>query len=185
MNINVNSFISTIVVLLALGGFVAAVAFGEFRLALISVVGGLFVWFACLSVMKIKVDSLPIVVTLFGFLAGTVVFLDQAIEQNMWGGYHVLPEPALLSFVIWFLAMTPGAFLFYWKSAPPQVVSYPSVVPPEVPPAPQPVEPVDVGVERDNTNMWVPEEYEVEYDPEMFEAYLEAYEGGGEEYERE
>ena len=40
-------------------------------------------------------------------------------------------------------------------------------------------------VERDNTNMWTPEEYEVEYDPEMFEAYLEAYEDGGEEYEGE
>ena len=180
-----NSFISAIVVLLALAGFVSAVALGEFRLALMSVVGGLLVWFACLSFMKIKVDSLPIVVTLFGFLAGTVVFLDQAIEQDMWGGYHVLPESALFSFVIWFLAMTPGAFLFYWKSAQPQVVSSPSVVPLEVPPAPQPVEPVEVGVERDNINMWMPEEYEVEYDPEMFEAYLKAYEDGGEEYEEE
>ena len=180
-----NSFISAIVVLLALAGFVSAVALGEFRFALISVVGGLLVWFACLSFMKIKVDSLPIVVTFFGFLAGTVVFLDQAIEQDMWGGYHVLPEPALFSFVIWFLAMTPGAFLFYWKSAQPQRVSSPSVVSPEVPPSPQPVEPVDVGVERDNINMWMPEEYEVEYDPEMFEAYLEAYEGGGEKYEVE
>ena len=83
MNINVNSFISAIVVLLALVGFVGAVALGEFRLALISVVGGLLVWLACLSVMKIKVNSLPIVVTLFGFLAGTVVFLDQAIEQDL------------------------------------------------------------------------------------------------------
>ena len=185
MNINVNSFISAIVVLLALVGFVGAVALGEFRLALISVVGGLLVWFACLSVMKIKVNSLPIVVTLFGFLAGAVVFLDQGIEQDMWGGYHVLPEPALFSFVIWFLALTPGAFLFYWKSAQPQVVFSPSVVPPEVLPTPQPLESVDVDVERDNTNMWTPEEYEVEYDPEMFEAYLEAYEDGGEEYEGE
>jgi hypothetical protein len=185
MNINVNSFISTIVVLLALAGFVTAVALGEFRLALMSVVGGLFVWFACLSFMKIKVDSLPTVVTLFGFLAGTVVFLDQAIEQDMWGGYHVLPEPALFSFVIWFLAMTPGAFLFYWKSAHPQVVSYSSVVPPEVTPAPQPVEPLDTGVEHENINTWRPEEYEVEYDPEMVEAYLEAYEDGNEEYEGE
>ena len=185
MNNKANSFISAIVVLLALDGFVGAVALGEFRLALISVVGGLLVWFACLSVMKIIVNSLPIVVTLFGFLAGSVIFLDQGIEQDMWGGYHVLPEPALFSFVLWFLALTPGAFLFYWKSAQPQVVASPSVVPPEVSPTPQPVEPVDAGVVRDNINMWTPEEYEVEYDPEMFEAYLEAYEDGGEEYEEE
>ena len=184
MNINVNSFISALVVLLALAGFVTAVALGEFHLALISVVGGLFVWFACLSFMKIKVDSLPTVVTLFGFLAGTVVFLDQAIEQDMWGGYHVLPEPALFSFVVWFLAMMPGAFLFYWKRAQPQVISS-SIVPSEVLPTPQPAEPLDTVVEHENINTWMPEEYEVEYDPEMFEAYLEAYEDGNEEYEGE
>ena len=60
-----------------------------------------------------------------------------------------------------------------------------SIVPPEVPPAPQPVEPLDTVVEHENINTWMPEEYEVEYDPEMFEAYLEAYEGGNEEYEGE
>ena len=40
-----------------------------------------------------------------------------------------------------------------------------------------------MGGDRDNINMWMPEEYEVEYDPEMFEAYFEAYDDGGEEYE--
>ena len=183
MNSNVNAFISTVVVLLALAGFVVAAALGEFRLALMSVVSGLLIWFVSLSFMKIRVASLPFVVTLFGFLAGTAVFLEQAIEQDMWGGYHILPEAALFSFVVLLLAMTPGAFLFYWKSAQPKVTSSPSVVQPVVPLAPQSTELEDV--ESDDINMWMPEEYEVEYDPEMLEAYFEAYEDGSEEYEEE
>jgi hypothetical protein len=115
-------------------------------------------------------------VTLFGFLAGISLFIDIAIEQDMWGGYHINPDSALISFVLFLLAMTPGLLLFYFRN-------YKPVAPLTLTPAdknPSVIEEVESEeIEVDNTEpygLWGSEEIEMAYDPEMVAAYYEAYE---------
>ena len=52
MNRNSKSFVSGFILLFALVGFVVAMNSGEYRLALASVTGGLFLWLAFLSMAK-------------------------------------------------------------------------------------------------------------------------------------
>ena len=176
---NSNSFISAFVIVVALAGFGAAMTAGEYRLALASVTGGLFLWLAFLSVTKVKNSALPLVVTLSGLLVGVSLFMDSAVEQNIWGGYQVQPDAALISLVLLLLAMTPGLLLFYYRGASDTPTSAPVAAPAQTVPigaAPQP-EPAEL----DPSTMWNPEEYEIEYDPEMMAAYYEAYEESEEE----
>ena len=169
--------------LFALVGFIAAMSLGEYRLALASVTGGLFLWLAFLSVAKVKNGALPLVVTISGLLVGVSLFMDSAVEQNMWGGYHVQPDTALFSFVLLLLAMTPGLLLFYFRATD-EVRPY--VPTPVTVATPTQVAPVSSGSESqtmdpNELNAWNPEDYEVEYDPDLIAAYYEAYEESEEE----
>lgn len=176
------SVFSTLIVLLALVGFTAAVASGEFQLALAVAAGGLLALLIYLSIVRLSMDSLPLFVTLFGLLAGIAVFLDRAIEQDMWGGYHVVPDGALLSFVVLLLAMTPGVFLFYWRNALPQSpAAAPVAAPAQTAASPSEESPSESEIDWSQSGAWMPEDYEVTYDPEMLAAYYEAYEEAEEE----
>lgn len=175
MNKNINSLISVLIIISALVGFVLNMISGEYRLALATITVGLFVWLIVLSILKTKTSSIHIIVTLVGFLAGISVFMDIAIEQDMWGGYHIQPDTALISFVLLLLAMTPGLLLFYFRASG-------SILSPSVPPL-ESTTPSNVGEPSTNENVpesssqnsWNPSEFEVEYDPEMMAAYYEAY----------
>ena len=173
MNRNSKSFVSGFILLFALVGFVVAMNSGEYRLALASVTGGLFLWLAFLSMAKMKNSALPLVVTISGLLVGISLFMDSAVEQNMWGGYQVQPDAALFSFVVLLLAMTPGLLLFYLSS--PDVVRPPAPAPVAAPAQTASVssEPEPQAIESNQLNVWNPEDYEIEYDPELIASYYE------------
>ena len=182
MNRSSNSFVGAFMLLFALVGFVAAMSLGEYRLALASVTGGLFLWLAFLSVAKVKNGALPLVVTISGLLVGVSLFMDSALEQNMWGGYQIQPDAALFSFVLLFLAMTPGLLLYYCSRGTDDVrtsVPAPLTMPTQT--ASIRSAPESQAMESSQLNAWNPEDYEIEYDPELITAYYEAYEEGEKE----
>ena len=176
MNTNINSLISVFLLLAAIVGYVYSIIDREIKVALAIITSSLFVWLAFLNIVNNKTSYLPLVVTLFGLLAGISLFIDIAIEQDMWGGYHINHDSALISFVLFLLAMTPGLLLFYFRN-------YKPVAPLTLTPAdknPSVIEEVESEeIEVDNTEpygLWGSEEIEMAYDPEMVAAYYEAYE---------
>tara|TARA_Y100000590_G_scaffold465099_1_gene636354 strand:+ start:14603 stop:15151 length:549 start_codon:yes stop_codon:yes gene_type:complete len=181
MNRRSNSFVSAFVLLFTLVAFVAAMSSGEYLLALASVTGGLFLWLAFLSVSKVKNGALPLVVTISGLLVGVSLFMDSAVEQNIWGGYQVESDAALFSFVLLVLAMTPGLLLFYFRSTGGLRHSVPATVGTQAQMVPLSSKPEPQTIESNHLNAWGSEDYEIEYDPELMAAYYEAYEEGEEE----
>ena len=175
MNSNINSLISALLLLTAIVGYIFFIIGGEFKFALAIITSSLFIWLTFLNIVNNKTASLPLVVTLFGFLAGISLFMDIAVKQDMWGGYHIESDSALISFVLFLLAMTPGLLLFYFRN-------YKSVTPLTVTPIdknPGLIEEVETKEIEDNTKpygLWGSEEIEMAYDPEMVAAYYEAYE---------
>jgi phosphoglycerol transferase MdoB-like AlkP superfamily enzyme len=176
-----NSFVSAFILLIALVGFVAAMSSGEYRLALASVTGGLFLWLAFLSVAKLKYGALPLVVTISGLLVGVSLFMDSTVEQNLWGGYQVQPDAALFSFVLLLIAMTPGLLLFYFRTIDSVKPSFATPVATPNQAVPVSSTPEAQGMESKQLDAWNPEDYEIEYDPELIAAYYGAYEEGEEE----
>ena len=176
MNTNINSLISVFLLLAAIVGYVYSIIDGEIKVALAIITSSLFVWLAFLNIVNNKTSYLPLVVTLFGLLAGISLFIDIAIEQDMWGGYHINPDSALISFVLFLLAMTPGLLLFYFRN-------YKPFAPLTLTPADNNPSVIEEGeseeIEVNNAEpygLWGSEEIEMAYDPEMVAAYYEAYE---------
>ena len=81
MNTNINSLISVFLLLAAIVGYVYSIIDGEIKVALAIITSSLFVWLAFLNIVNNKTSYLPLVVTVFGLLAGISLFIDIAIEQ--------------------------------------------------------------------------------------------------------
>tara|TARA_B100000029_G_scaffold514101_1_gene615681 strand:+ start:17696 stop:18193 length:498 start_codon:yes stop_codon:yes gene_type:complete len=160
---------------MAIGGYLLFVFGGEFKFAMAILTFSLFVWLAFLNIYNNQTSRMPLVLIIFGFLVGISLFMDTAITQDMWGGYHIQPDSALVSFILLLLAMTPGLLLFYfrsYKSTPPKVdsSSYKN--------SRNSTKAVPEELEVDNNasyGSWGYEDLEMAYDPEMVAAYYEAY----------
>lgn len=181
MNSRTNSFISVLVIIMTLVGFVMAMTAGEYRIALASVAGGFFLWITFLSVVKMRNSALPVVVTISGLMIGISLFMDSAVQQTMWGDYQIQPDAALFSLVFLLLAMTPGLLLFYFRGTNKAQPSAPFSVAKPAQAAPVSAATQPVTVQENPYDTWNPEEFEVEYDPELIAAYYESYEAAEEE----
>ncbi len=120
------------------------------------------------------------ILILFGLMLSVPVFLLFAVEQDVWGGYHIKPDGATLALVILFLTIAPGMILRYnsKRLAP---VSTTTIVPQQRSPAPQPtVTATPAEAPSPPPPGWLGgtygEDYGYYYDPEMMAAYYDNYE---------
>ena len=178
------------ILLLSAIAFGIAIGYEQYYLAALSIVGGLILWLAYISVAGVALrGQLGSILILFGLMLSIPVFLLFAVEQDMWGGYHIKPDGATLALVMLFLTIAPGMILRYnsKRLAP---VSTTTIVPKQQPPAPQPTvkptpaeapAPPYTGLAMGTYG----EDYEYYYDPEMMVAFYENYEEEEEEEEED
>ncbi len=168
--------------------FGVAIGNEQYYLAALFVVGGLVLWLVYISVAGVTLNGqLGSILILFGIILSIPVFLLFAVEQDIWGGYHIKPDGATLAVVILFLTIAPGLILRYnsKRLAP---VSTATIVPKQQPPAPQPtVKPTPAEAPAPPFPGWpmgtYGEDYEYYYDPEMMASYYDNYEDEEEEEE--
>lgn len=186
-NQDVKALFGYLILLSAIIGVVLSFAAVHFYLAILFVVGGLLVWMTYVNLARVPIHrQTGAILIIFGVLLASAVFMAFGIEQDIWGGYRLKPEGAILSLVILLFGIMPG-LIFYYYHAPPgppqpsqartEEPSGPSEEPPapgDRPEGPQPPAPeYEEWLEED-----LPEGYEY-YDPDLLAAY---YEG---EYEEE
>lgn len=163
-------------------GFFIAFAATSYLLAVLFIVGGLLTWMVYLNLANVKINRpTGAVLIIFGVLLASAIFMAFGIEQDMWGGYHIKPDGALLSLVILFFAVMPGLVFFYFHRPAPlrQLPAQPPTPAPE-PPTPSGIAPPEPPPsEVYEYPEWTEEEYAY-YSPEAWAAYYE-----GEEYEEE
>ncbi len=174
------------ILLLSAIAFGVAIGYEQYYLAALSIVGGLILWLAYISVAGITLHGqLGSILILFGIMLSVPVFLLFAVEQDMWGGYHIKPDGATLALVILFLTIAPGMILRYnsKRLAP---VSTTTIVPQQQAPASQSAV-TPTPAEAPSPPGWPEgtygEDYEYYYDPEMMASYYDNYEDEEEEEE--
>jgi len=176
------------ILLLSAIAFGVAIGYEQYYLAALSIVGGLILWLAYISVAGVALrGQLGSILILFGLMLSVPVFLLFAVEQDVWGGYHIKPDGATLALVILFLTIAPGMILRYngkrltsTPTAPagqteqrPVIQGPPKTAATEVFPPPPPGWPGGT----------YGEDYEYYYDPEMMASYYDNYEDEEEEEE--
>lgn len=178
------------ILLLSTIAFGFAIGYEQYYLAALSIVGGLILWLAYINVAGVTLrNQLGSILILFGIMLSIPVFLLFAVEQDMWGGYHIKPDGATLAFVILFLTIAPGLILRYnSKRLSPMRTA--ATTPQEQPPAPlPPAKPAPPEAPASPYPGWPSgtygEDYEYYYDPEMMAAYYGDYEEEEEEEEEE
>ncbi|MFQ6615609.1 MAG: hypothetical protein ACE5HZ_02410 [Fidelibacterota bacterium] len=188
-NQDIKALFGYLILLGAIIGVVLSFAATHFTLAVLFVVGGLLTWMIYVNVAQVLIHrQTGAILIIFGVLLASAVFLAFGIEQDMWGGYRLKPEGAILSFVLLLFGIMPGLIFYYYHKPtrpiqPPQArADQPSETPRTPPPSSQPESP---GVSPEEYAEWaeqtLPEGYEY-YDPELLAAY---YEGEYEEEEEE
>ncbi len=166
-------------------GFAVAFASSSYFLAVLFIIGGLLTWMVYLNIARVRMDRpTGAILIIFGVLLASAIFMAFGIEQDMWGGFRLKAEGALLSLIILFFAVMPGLVFYYFHKPVTPQTAVPDRMPTEKspllettrPPEPPPPtgEMYDYGYPE-----WTEEDYEY-YDPEAWAAYYE-----GEEYEEE
>lgn len=179
------------ILLLSVIAFGFAIGFAQYYLAALFVVGGLFLWLAYINVAGVALrGQLGSILILHGLLLAIPVFLLFAVEQDKWGGYHIKPDGATLTFVILFLTVAPGMIIRYNNK---RSIPFPTspTVPPKQPLTAPPTsdKPLPTGPPTASYPGWpggtYGEDYEYYYDPEMMAAYYEDYEDEEDEEEED
>ncbi|MFQ6675199.1 MAG: hypothetical protein ACE5LH_02515 [Fidelibacterota bacterium] len=161
----------------------------RYYLAIIFVVSGLLVWMIYVNLVQVRIHrQTGAVLIIFGVLLASAVFMAFGLEQDMWGGYRLKPEGAILSVVILLFGIMPGLIFYYFHKPaapvrPPEPGAAGPAEAPQVPsaapsPPPEPPETAPPEEYAEWAEQALPEGYEY-YDPEMLAAYY------GEEYDEE
>ncbi|MDP6967348.1 MAG: hypothetical protein QF551_08770 [Candidatus Marinimicrobia bacterium] len=185
INQEIKAVFGYLLLLASVIGFSIAFAATNYHGAVLTIVGGLLFWMIYLNVASVEIHRpTGAILIIFGILLATAIFMAFGIEQDIWGGYRVKSDGAILSLLILFFGVMPGLIFFYFQRKP--VVTEP-LVPQAAAPratAPEATSPVEAPVletaEEPAYQNW--EDYQYLYDPEMAEAYYEAY---GDYYESE
>lgn len=159
-------------------GFSIAFAATNYHGAVLTIVGGLLFWMIYLNVASVEIHRpTGAILIIFGVLLATAIFMAFGVEQDIWGGYRIKADGAILSLLILFFGVMPGLIFLYFQRKPVTtdlLVPQAAVPVATVPEAPSPVEaPEPQAVEEPAYQDW--EDYQYLYDPEMAEAYYEAY----------
>lgn len=167
------------VLLAAVVAFVIAFSASSYLLAVLFIVGGLLVWMVYLNIAQVRIQRpTGAILIIFGVLLASAIFMAFGIEQDIWGGYRLKADGAVLSLVILFFAVMPGLVFYYFHKPTPSE----PLAPPQEPPVPEEKRPPEAPAgdiyEYEHPG-WTEEDYEY-YDPEAWAAYYE-----GEEYEEE
>lgn len=178
------------ILLLSTIAFGVAIGNEQYYLAVLSIVGGLILWLMYINVASVTLrGQLGSILILFGIMLSIPVFLLFAVEQDIWGGYHIKPDGATLAIVILFLTIAPGLILRYnnKRLSPQQGVAAPPLETPSIPQytagavSPEAHVPPFQGWPGAKYG----EDYEYYYDPEMMTAYYQGDEEDDEEEEEE
>ena len=159
-------------------GFSIAFAATNYHGAVLTIVGGLLFWMIYLNVASVEIHRpTGAILVIFGVLLATAIFMAFGVEQDIWGGYRIKADGAILSLLILFFGVMPDLIFLYFQRKPVTtdlLVPQAAVTVATVPEAPSPVEaPEPQAVEEPAYQDW--EDYQYLYDPEMAEAYYEAY----------
>lgn len=187
-NQDIKALFGYLILLGAIIGVVLSFVAAHYYLAILFVVGGLLVWMIYVNVARVRIHrQTGAILIIFGVLLATGVFLAFGIQQDMWGGYRLKPEGAILSLVLLLFGVMPGLILTYFHKPPipirpPEAAEPPETEAPRSAPTAPSAPPEFPELSPEQYAEWaehgLPEGYEY-YDPEL----LAAYYGG--EYEEE
>jgi len=167
-----NNFITSIILFLSLGYYVFFLTTESYLLSIISISLGFILWLISMGVFKNKIVGLPFILILFGLLVSGPFFINYAVKQDMWGGYHFNTEASMLSFGLLLLLILPGVYLFYKNNNEPTLIS--------------PLQNLNdysknnlsenvVESEKNNNSLAEFDNSMIEYDPELFNSYYQYY----------
>lgn len=178
INQEIKAVFGYLLLLASVIAFSIAFAATNYHGAVLTIVGGLLFWMIYLNIASVEIPRpTGAILIIFGILLATAIFMAFGIEQDIWGGYRVKPDGAILSLLILFFGVMPGLVFFYFQRKP--VVTEPLVPQADAPRAAAPVTPPPVETSSPETTEepayqdW--EDYQYLYDPEMAQAYYEAY----------
>ena len=109
MNSNIKISVGLMIPLVAIIVFSVLIYAENNIAAIFAAIGGLLVWFLYSSVMDAEMpDVTGNIIILFGFLLSTAFFLNYGLTRNMFGGYEINLEGAVISSTLLFLIVLVG-----------------------------------------------------------------------------
>jgi drug/metabolite transporter superfamily protein YnfA len=176
---DIKALFGYLILLAAVVGFIFSFTTENYLLATLFIIGGIVAWMIFINIANVRLHRpTGAILIIFGILLSFAIFMAFGIEQDMWGGYHIKSEGAILSLVVLFLSIMPGLIFYYFTRS--RLEKLRPTLPPQE--APSPPAPAEVPPPKPEEGYKYPdwEDYEYYYDPEALAAYY-----GGEEYEEE
>lgn len=155
----------------AASGFFISFAMERFYTSILVISGGVLVWIIYVNVSGVKIRrAAGSILVIFGILLFTACFMAFGIEQDIWGGYLINSEGAVLSIIVLFFAVMPGLIFLYLTK--PSGIEEPAVLTS----APPPNKEAFPAFESEQYYEPPYGDYEYAYDPDLYEEDDEEYE---------